>query len=360
MSHFTVLVIGDDFEKQLAPYHEFECTGIDDEYVQDVDKTEEARGEFEEDTDCMLESPDGEVVSAYDDRFYRETTSEERKKNPFELRVREVPDSWVESNPPVSERLTFAAWCDEYYGYKPLREGDERDPETHKFGYVLVDADGDVVKVVDRTNPNSEWDWYLVGGRWTGFFKLKEGADGGVGEPGVMTPRCTKPGRADVAKKGDIDWDGMRDQAEEKALKRWDEYASVIESVRAEGDLPSWRKFLDAHNGKIGEARSAFAELAAVQAFTARAKELDHWFFDDGPCDRFCNGDKAAYIARARRGAVLTHAVVVNGQWYEQGSMGWWGIVTDEKDDRDWAEEFAKLVDGLPDDTQLTLVDCHI
>jgi hypothetical protein len=26
MSHFTVLVIGDNPEEQLAPYHEFECT----------------------------------------------------------------------------------------------------------------------------------------------------------------------------------------------------------------------------------------------------------------------------------------------------------------------------------------------
>ena len=31
MSHYTVLVIGDDPEKQLAPFHEFGCTGIDDE-----------------------------------------------------------------------------------------------------------------------------------------------------------------------------------------------------------------------------------------------------------------------------------------------------------------------------------------
>ena len=36
MSHFAVLVIGPDPERQLAPYHEFECTGMDDEYVDNV------------------------------------------------------------------------------------------------------------------------------------------------------------------------------------------------------------------------------------------------------------------------------------------------------------------------------------
>jgi hypothetical protein len=32
MSHFTVMVIGNDVDEQLAPFHEFECTGQDDQY----------------------------------------------------------------------------------------------------------------------------------------------------------------------------------------------------------------------------------------------------------------------------------------------------------------------------------------
>lgn len=39
MSHFAVLVIGDDVAKQLQPYHEYECTGVKDKYVIEVDKT---------------------------------------------------------------------------------------------------------------------------------------------------------------------------------------------------------------------------------------------------------------------------------------------------------------------------------
>lgn len=42
MSHFAVLVVG-EVEHNLAPFHEFECTGTDNEFVQDVDQTEEAR-----------------------------------------------------------------------------------------------------------------------------------------------------------------------------------------------------------------------------------------------------------------------------------------------------------------------------
>jgi len=43
MSHFAVLVVGENVDEQLAPYHEFESTGENDQYVVDVDKTEEAR-----------------------------------------------------------------------------------------------------------------------------------------------------------------------------------------------------------------------------------------------------------------------------------------------------------------------------
>lgn len=50
----------------------------------------------------------------------------------------------------------------------------------------------------------------------------------------------------------------------------------------------------------------------------------------------------------------------MNGEWYEKGKMGWWGVVQDEKDPNQWYEEFHKLFDALPDDTLVSIVDCHI
>jgi hypothetical protein len=40
--------------------------------------------------------------------------------------------------------------------------------------------------------------------------------------------------------------------------------------------------------------------------------------------------------------------------------MGWWGVVRDEKDADEWYTQFASLVDSLPGDTVMTVVDCHI
>ena len=136
MSHFVVMTIGDDYEAQLAPYHEFECTGENDQYVQDVDITEEFLGEME--------------------------------------RAEEGEDP-----------LTCAL---EYYGYENRVVSDESEidrDDDHKYGYVVM-KDGQVIKAVRRTNPNAKWDWYCVGGRWTGFLRLKDGAKGELGRPGVF------------------------------------------------------------------------------------------------------------------------------------------------------------------------------
>lgn len=51
MSHFSCLVIGPDVEEQLQPYHEYECTGIKDQYVKFVpakETMEELQAKFEE------------------------------------------------------------------------------------------------------------------------------------------------------------------------------------------------------------------------------------------------------------------------------------------------------------------------
>ena len=50
----------------------------------------------------------------------------------------------------------------------------------------------------------------------------------------------------------------------------------------------------------------------------------------------------------------------MDGQWYERGQMGWWGIVKNEKDADTWGKEFNLLIDSLPDDTLLSAYDCHI
>jgi len=202
-------------------------------------------------------------------------------------------------------------------------------------------------------NPNAKWDWFQIGGRWTGIFKLKPDTVGTLGKPGLMTP-VVPNGFADSALKKDIDFEGMRTAAGDAAAKLWDKVNALI------GDLLptfiSWDKMRnEIHEGNIDAARKAYhAQEAVVKLSVAEDKDL-RWC---NPSD--FNYTREVYVQRAKDAAVETFAVLKDGKWYERGHMGWWGCVSNEKDEDKWNHEFSALLDSLSDDTLLTIVDCHI
>lgn len=306
MSHFAVLVIGDNVEQQLAPYHEFECTGTNDQYVQDVDVTEEiahgiAEGESLEEALDYYGLSDKIVAS--------------------EAEVQKVGDD-----------------C------------------PHKYGYAIV-RDGQLIKAVNRTNPHRQWDWYQVGGRWSGFLKLKHGADGELGSKGLMGSCASDgPGRADQTTKGAIDFDGMRDEAGQEAANRWDKAAAAKNAAgfTAEATWDSRQTVRERHPGDIEAARAAYNSQPAVAALKNAFK--DHFFFEP---DQFLIS-RDDYIQQARDRATVTYAIVKDGEWIAKGEMGWWGLSDDKVSEADWNRKVNEMLDALPDDTLITVVDCHI
>jgi hypothetical protein len=294
MSHFAVMVIGDDVEKQLAPYHEFECTGINDEYVQDVDITDEVIGDMEGDD--------------------------------------------------LNGALSFHG-----LESRVIASEDEVDrADAHMYGYAVV-VDGQLVKAVRRTNQNARWDWYQVGGRWSGFLKLMGGGKGHLGNKGLMDSCANDgPGRADIARKCDIDFEGMRDEAASRSRELWDKAATAHQGEAWE----PWSSVGQRMNYS-DEARAFYRDQPAVQALH---KAFDNPFhnIDDylTPRDQF--------IQQARDRATVLYAVVKDGQWFAKGEMGWWGISSGDVDQSEWNSKVNELIDGLPDNTNITIVDCHI
>lgn len=297
MSHFAVMVIGANPEQQLAPYHEFECTGHDDQYVQDVDITDEVRAEMNKE------------------------------------------------NKTVAEVLGWWGLDDKIVEHDSLvNRGD-----AHKYGYAIV-RQGELIKAVNRTNPNKKWDWYLLGGRFTGHFKAKPGVVTVVGRPGLMTDPA-EAGRADSLLKRDVDMEGMRAEAESKARAKYKRFHAVI------GDAPfpkSWATVREENAGDIEVARTAYHAQPAIQALT----KDDDFRWEDRPQRFGVTEDQFAQTARDE--ALICFAVVKDGKWYERGEMGWWACVSNEKDRDEWNREFSKLLDSVPDDTLLSVYDCHI
>ena len=194
-------------------------------------------------------------------------------------------------------------------------------------------------------NEDARWDWYSVGGRWTGFFPLKKGRRGVRGEPGLGTDKAGK-GFADSVVKKSIDFDKARKVAREAAEKSWLAWQAIVE----EHGMPrSWNDVQASSLGRsyrdVGE---AYLAQPAIEA--AEKKGLD---VGKDPSTHF-GSDMAAFADKASLQTLVPYAVVKDGEWLEQGRAGRW--MSDEA----WGTFVQSLYDAAPDDTLLTLVDCHI
>jgi hypothetical protein len=322
VSHFTVLVVGEDVDGQLAPYTEHES-----EYSEFIDKTDEVEAEFDNTTEA-IRLTDGTLKFTFDHEF----DNPDRKV--FDL-DKDVPQYVY---PEDSEKVTVTyremygdieKFAKDYHGYTKEVDG--------RYGYYA--------------NPCAKWDWYEVGGRWSGYFKLKEGAEGERGEPGVFgTGRNEGPEYVDVARKMDIDVEGMQEDARKAAEERYDNAMKAVAAI-ARPVWSSWEECREKHGEDIDAARDEYNNHPYIKALKEATGywEVDEFF-----------QSKDVYLARAARGVLSTFAVLKDGKWYEKGKMGWFAIVANKKTPEDWDELFYQLWESIPDDTVVTLVDCHI
>lgn len=78
---------------------------------------------------------------------------------------------------------TLDEFMEDYYGI-------EKDKETGKYGYW--------------ENPNAQWDWYQIGGRWSNMLLSKNGY------------------KSNYLQLKDIDWNGMYEISKKQAIETWD------------------------------------------------------------------------------------------------------------------------------------------
>lgn len=277
MSHFTVLVPANDKDhlaKMLQPYHEYESTGVKDEYVVFVPlNMTEAKEKFE--------------------KFHADD-----------------PENYP----------TLEQFIPDYYGYEQNEAG--------VWGRV--------------TNPQAKWDWYSVGGRWSGLLKLKpEGREKGEnGKAGIFNEVNTDPERADAIEAGLVDWEAMRQAEMDRCGAQWDR----------------WHEF----NPVFGEALEKLSEEDR-KTQTNWMWENNFIFLEAGEIDDLTNLTREQYIEKFGRGDGMTYAFIkTTGEWCGRGEMGWFGISMDEKEPTVYGEEWWKFVEGLPPEQKIYVVDCHI
>jgi hypothetical protein len=371
MSHFAVLVVtktGDkaDLAAALQPFHEFECTGIEDQYVVDVDKTDEALAKYAEATTVRLKGPDGTLH----DRFTPEGEWKPQFSRKGTLGQREgyVPPGYESVEVPAKNFETAAEWIHGYYGW-PI--SGVHDGDGAKYGRIEVDGEGNVVRCVDRTNPNAHWDWWVIGGRFKGMLRTRAKARAVVGEAGLMGARYSDQG-VDACMRGDLDLATMRADAVARRLQNVrGAYEKVREKNGALGDAQitaMWGQFCTLRadllaqweanrNGRrFWDFADQNAEFKALHDLGIA--EIGPWGFDGA----YVPEQEPFPLLWAERAPPLSTFAFLgaDGVWRERGEMGWWAMVSNEKPAADWEAEYEAAIDAAPKDHWVWIVDCHI
>lgn len=388
MTHFTVLVIGDNPEDQLAPFHEFESTGRDDQYVSNVDFTAVARVEYMADTRTMLVVPPGAVsttslkyelfkhpvhgtlISLFEDCFKVQPAN----RDPLTGDKYVVPEGYLQLTVPCNEIMPFSKWEEYYYGYPTVSHNSlftKPYPEDLKYGYVLLDAEGEVSAVIKRTNAAAQWDWFELGGRWAGKFKLRAGCSGVTGSKGSGM-ESIRTGWVSAARLGDIDLEGMVFEERAKASKQFDDYWAVVSKYPKAYGRQECQKALSVNiKESSGSAlpidpQNPLSELrsqVAVNKFYGEQpaiKALQETLGSNWDCyiDTFGH-DRDAYIHERCSAVMSTFALLHKGEWTARDT--YWGAGSAEQVPQlEWNKVINNLLVTLPADTWVSVYDCHI
>lgn len=223
-----------------------------------------------------------------------QSISQERWMESFEIREKaEIAASDLYTDEEVARAYN------EYWAQHGPGGSDEK--------YYVADAleDGKETRIYHWStyNPQSKWDWYVVGGRWSGMLLDKRGG-----------------------------WVIYN-------TKAWD--ASYWQDDLGWGDLSAATRYTDEQKATLTLPDDGEWAPAGVDVAMKGDLDIERMF-------EVNNLPTYAYLDEEHG-------------WTENGKLGWWGITIDEKMSKDdWAAQFRKLMDTVPDDAVLVAVDYHI
>lgn len=223
-----------------------------------------------------------------------------------------------------------------------------------------------------RYNPESKWDWWVIGGRWRNSLHAKPGvqADLLVLSDRHYTERYLKEGdevqkwapnkglRCDGGPKGLLDFESMRAEAEAEANGEFDRWEKAIEGTPHAKPWSHFRGLFELGEITIDQARNLYGGQPRIEALR---KDEHFRYADSDQLEAFELG-REEYVATARRDAVSGYALItLDRQWMAPGRMGWFGMSSDGPGEREgYKVEANRYLDALADDVLIVQIDCHI
>ena len=310
------LAISDSIAKLLAPYQENNMGDCPDEYLTFINEREAVEKA------CETVISAGSYMAKENPDFVGKTIGDLCKyRNGLELFDEKFGKVFPEEKGfPRGRELTPLDLVAIYHFEYDCKVGDDG---TMQYGWV--------------GNPNSKWDWYQIGGRFTSA--LYDKTRGGEG--------------CDIIQRKNLDVDLIQASREEQIDTFWRKFQRYITSE-------------DDHN----------AALFYGFYHDAYRMGLDYTEVDDGKIAKdFEDGNRSAikdYYKNELTYEKLTteyawhfnwrtYAVVSEDGWSAPGDVVWFGASTDSASDGNvWAKNYLErfILSGDPED-YLVLIDCH-
>lgn len=451
MSHFTVLVnvpnrlveeqgnIEKAVGKMLAPYQENNMGDCPKEYLQFHDETPNLQQEWEANIEtvregervtlhkgisveefnhlqesgeitidwkpqtflskcsevgeiCELRVEDEKVKS--ENSLFAEVTNVEIVKQEFStaqnmnkilearITLQKTDKTW---RVPIQEHfLSFDEYATKYGGYK-------KDPDLDRYGYW--------------ENPNRKWDWWVIGGRWSGLLPVRDKEAGLYGDPCLMKlgqilhdqgdkdgfMSVLQPEKAqevveeninllyedkqvDICRIRDLDMEKLERQGIDGIESLWIDIQrsrDLLEKLLSDVELSEEEsKYLRDYIGPFGDVTMNLMSIGLINTKDEEFSKKE-------------NEDKEEYTLRRNKSLLKilqgitkeslienhswnfgfsTFAVLNEHGWHAAGEMGWFGIDDSNVDSRQvfkrgYVDHFLKSADP---DSWAVIVDCHI
>ncbi len=245
----------------------------------------------------------------------------------------------------------------------------EDNDETHS-SRLQYDAESDRAFTWSTYNPESKWDWYQIGGRWSYYFPYRTriavndemSLIQGSGWPRNEVP--SKLFHCEGGRKGLLDLECLRRDKEDEAAREYDKYKRFAEQFPAARPWAEFvEEFIDMPSGAEkwavrDRARTVYSSQPLIQAL----RDHPDYRFNFGCLVEQFKITREEYLAKARREAVPGYALLtLDKEWIAPGTMGMFGSSDDTDESMIAYKEFANgYIDGLPDDVILVAVDLHI
>lgn len=351
MSHFSVVVhvpAGNDnllvneesyLEEIMIPWHEYECTGIINEYVYHNDITQDVIASYLKMQKAFYNPSIKRYYFSYsfdNEQLIKRELTEEEKEHIYDItygshdvRIERdedfnpkymltIPESYIETQAAACHIDTILKYVEDNFGINTIISNPADIPETGP--YVLISSRmkdigpfdietplqdiknllTESIQIFEFTNPNAKWDWWTVGGRF-----------------GLIS----KDGKA--CYKGKI-----------KDL-------SFINQKNANAADIIWRHLIDGENNFEKDIDLVMLCWGYTKEYLQQFPSKEAWIED------YSKWRPYAYIK--------------DGKWYEPGRMGWFGCSSATAEGQtEYNQDFDEMIKQCNPEDWLICVDCHI